>query len=58
VRNGSVEAGLRQYVGAAISGEDGGYIAKVLAEQQRLQEVALGRAVSFTNAKPVETEDK
>ena len=57
-RNGSVEAGLRQYVGAANSGEDGGYIAKVLAEQLRLQEVALGRMVSFTNVKPTETEDK
>ena len=42
-RNGSLEAGLRQYVGAAISGEDGGYIVKVLAEQQRLQEVATGQ---------------
>lgn len=45
-RNGSVEAGLRQYVGAAISGEDGGYINKVLAEQQRLREVATGKRVA------------
>jgi soluble lytic murein transglycosylase-like protein len=53
-RNGSVEAGLRQYVGAANSGEDGGYTAKVLAEQQRLQEVALGHTVPMSSAKPVE----
>lgn len=46
IRNGSLEAGLRQYVGAAISGEDGGYINKVLAEQQRLQEVASGKRVA------------
>jgi hypothetical protein len=57
-RNGSVEAGLRQYVGAANSGEDGGYIVKVLVEQQRLQEVALGRLVSVASAKSTDTEDK
>ncbi len=44
-RNGSLEAGLRQYVGAAISGEDGGYVTKVLAEQQRLRDVASGKRV-------------
>jgi len=55
-RNGSVEAGLRQYVGAANSGEDGGYIAKVLVEQQRLQEVAMGRLVSVSSAKPTDTD--
>jgi hypothetical protein len=55
-RNGSVEAGLRQYVGAANSGEDGGYIAKVLAEQNRLQEVALGRVVPLSAAKTTDTD--
>ncbi len=55
-RNGSLEAGLRQYVGAANSGEDGGYIAKVLAEQQRLQEVALGHAVPMSSAKPADAD--
>ena len=55
-RNGSLEAGLRQYVGAANSGEDGGYIAKVLAEQQRLQEVALGQTVPMSSAKPADTD--
>ncbi len=55
-RNGSVEAGLRQYVGAANSGEDGGYIVKVLAEQQRLQDVALGRLVPVATAKVADPE--
>jgi hypothetical protein len=55
-RNGSVEAGLRQYVGAANSGEDGGYIVKVLAEQIRLQEVALGRLVPLSSAKPADSD--
>jgi hypothetical protein len=55
-RNGSLEAGLRQYVGAANSGEDGGYIAKVLAEQQRLQEVALGHTVPMSSAKPADAD--
>lgn len=55
-RNGSLEAGLRQYVGAANSGEDGGYIAKVLAEQQRLQEVALGQTVPMSSAKPADAD--
>ncbi len=55
-RNGSVDAGLRQYVGAAISGEDGGYINKVLAEQQRLQEVASGKRVATFETPPAVTE--
>jgi hypothetical protein len=55
-RNGSVEAGLRQYVGAANSGEDGGYIVKVLAEQIRLQEVALGRLVPLSSAKRADSD--
>ena len=55
-RNGSLEAGLRQYVGAANSGEDGGYISKVLAEQQRLQEVALGHSVPMSSAKPADAD--
>lgn len=44
-RAGSTEAGLRFYVGAAISGEDGGYAEKVMAEHARLKLVAAGRAV-------------
>ena len=46
-RAGSLEAGLRHYVGAAISGEDGGYAAKVLLEQGHLRQVAEGRKVAI-----------
>lgn len=42
---GSVEGGLRYYVGAANLEDDGGYTAKVLAEYARLQQVVLGRKV-------------
>jgi hypothetical protein len=42
-RAGSLEAGLRQYVGASTETNEGGYTAKVLAEQARLQAVALGQ---------------
>jgi hypothetical protein len=45
-RAGSLEAGLRHYVGAAISGEDGGYVGKVLAEQGFLRQVVDGRNVA------------
>ena len=41
-RAGSVEGGLRQYVGATSDATEGGYTAKVLAEQTRLRQVALG----------------
>ncbi|MDH4392342.1 MAG: lytic transglycosylase domain-containing protein [Aquabacterium sp.] len=53
-RAGSLEAGLRYYVGAAISGEDGGYVGKVLAEQLHLRQVADGRtvAINASNAAP------
>jgi hypothetical protein len=44
-RAGSVEGGLRQYVGATSDFTEGGYTAKVLAEQARLQQVALGQSV-------------
>lgn len=54
-RNGGVEAGLRQYVGAGNSGEDGGYVVKVLAEQQRLKDIASGKHVSIlANKLPAE----
>jgi soluble lytic murein transglycosylase-like protein len=43
-RAGSLEGGLRYYVGAA-NIEDGGYAAKVMAEHGRLQAVASGRQV-------------
>ncbi|MDA7415197.1 lytic transglycosylase domain-containing protein [Xenophilus arseniciresistens] len=44
-RAGSVEGGLRHYVGAANLPSDGGYAAKVLAERDRLASVARGQAV-------------
>ncbi|WPB58007.1 lytic transglycosylase domain-containing protein [Xylophilus sp. GOD-11R] len=47
-RAGSLEGGLRYYVGAA-NIADGGYVAKVMAEHNRLLQVAAGRAVpTFT----------
>jgi hypothetical protein len=45
-RAGSVEGGLRYYVGAANIEDDGGYASKVMAEHARLQQVAAGRATS------------
>jgi len=44
-RAGSLEAGLRFYVGAANMEDDGGYADKVLAEQNHLKQVAGGRSV-------------
>lgn len=44
-RAGSVEGGLKHYVGAANLPHDGGYAAKVLGEQARLLQVAAGQPV-------------
>lgn len=44
-RAGSIEGGLRYYVGAANQEDDGGYAAKVLAEHSRLRQVAGKRSV-------------
>lgn len=44
-RAGSLEGGLRYYVGASNQESDGGYAAKVLAEHTRLHQVAQGRKV-------------
>ena len=49
-RTGSLEAGLRSYVGAGNSGEDGGYASKVLAEQATLRLVAGGAKVRTASA--------
>jgi len=69
-RTGSVEGGLKTYVGAADLETDSGYGAKVLAEYKRLKQVARGQKVPTTtrpavpapivvkqapSAKPVET---
>jgi Transglycosylase SLT domain len=44
-RAGSVEGGLRQYVGASSDATEGGYALKVIAEHARLRAVAGGKAV-------------
>ena len=46
-RGGSVEAGLKLYVGAAAFENDAGYGSKVMAEYRRLKDVALGKSVSI-----------
>ena len=46
-RAGSVEGGLKQYVGATTA-EDGGYAVKVLNELARLRQVAQGKPVPLT----------
>ena len=52
-RAGSIEGGLKYYVGAANLANDGGYGAKVLAEHARLQLVATGRlAPAYTTPSP------
>ncbi|HEX6723047.1 MAG TPA: lytic transglycosylase domain-containing protein, partial [Burkholderiaceae bacterium] len=60
-RAGSLEGGLKYYVGAANFADDGGYAAKVLAEQTNLRRVADGKWVSVyvtlpatTNPTPIE----
>jgi hypothetical protein len=47
-RAGSLEGGLRYYVGAANHDSDSGYAAKVLSEQSHLRQVAAGRSVPVT----------
>ncbi|MDO8419378.1 MAG: lytic transglycosylase domain-containing protein [Rubrivivax sp.] len=44
-RAGSVQAGLRYYVGAALLDSDGGYAARVMAEQGHMRNVADGKRV-------------
>jgi hypothetical protein len=44
-RAGSIEGGLRMYVGAFNQTDDGGYADKVLAEHARLRQVAAGEPV-------------
>lgn len=49
-RAGGLEAGLRYYVGAANLPDDGGYVGKVLAEQQSLRLVMTGKAAPTLGA--------
>ena len=54
-RGGSVEAGLKTYVGAAAFENDSGYGSKVLAEYSRLKQVAGGKSVpTITPAAPAQ----
>lgn len=54
---GSIEGGLKRYVGATDNETDGGYGNLVLAEYRRLKDVAAGKPVSIfsTTAKPNNT---
>lgn len=52
---GSVEGGLKYYVGAANMETDGGYASKVMAEYTRLQQVSQGRSAPRTHATPTLT---
>jgi hypothetical protein len=45
-RAGGLEAGLRWYVGAANLSDDGGYMGKVLREQEHMKRVSNGGTVS------------
>jgi soluble lytic murein transglycosylase-like protein len=49
-RGGSIESGLKMYVGAAAFENDAGYGYKVLAEYRRLKDVASGKSVPVTTA--------
>ncbi|WP_395669330.1 transglycosylase SLT domain-containing protein [Rhodoferax sp.] len=51
-RAGSVEGGLKLYVGAANLEDDGGYAAKVMAEYARIQRVAAGQPATPDTATP------
>jgi soluble lytic murein transglycosylase-like protein len=54
-RSGSVEAGLKTYVGAGAFETDSGYGSRVLAEYRRLKQVATGKKVpTFTPPAPVQ----
>lgn len=46
VRAGSLQEGLRHYVGAALLEGDGGYVGRVLAEQAHMRSVVGGKTVS------------
>ncbi|MFC5499243.1 lytic transglycosylase domain-containing protein [Caenimonas terrae] len=54
-RAGSLNAGLKFYVGAANLGDDGGYADKVMAEHERLRQVATGRSVPLVSPPAIRT---
>jgi hypothetical protein len=51
-RTGSVEGGLKSYVGAGAADDDSGYGSKVIAEFNRLKQVAAGKNVPIYNTPP------
>jgi hypothetical protein len=51
-RGGSVEAGLKTYVGAAAFENDSGYGSRVLAEYRKLKQVAGGKSVPTVTPAP------
>jgi len=51
-RGGSVEAGLKTYVGAAAFETDAGYGSRVMAEYHRLKQVAIGKKVPTITPPP------
>lgn len=60
VRHGSVEAGLKAYVGATLQPDDGGYGLRVMVERARLESAVTGRPLvvpaeqqASEDAKPV-----
>lgn len=54
-RAGSIEGGLRYYVGAANLDSDGGYAQKVLAEYARIRAVASGQPLTAPPARIIPT---
>lgn len=52
-RSGSIEAGLRQYVGAINLADDSGYTAKVMAEYTRLNLVSKGQSVPLSTPQAI-----
>jgi hypothetical protein len=59
-RAGSVQEGLRHYVGAALIEGDGGYVGRVLSEQAHMRSVADGKQVpvNATAAAPANRENR
>ncbi len=51
-RGGSVQEGLRHYVGAALLEHDGGYVSKIMSEQSHMRGVLEGRSVPLNAGNP------
>lgn len=57
-RAGSLEDGLRYYVGAANLDDDGGYAGKVMGEHALLRQVAAGRSVPINSVAEVKVAER